>query len=535
MIWILDENLKKETILRKYTMAQFVEKAREIGTVKINAVYCDENMYLLNKNKTYYVLYQQKNSYPLLAKIEKAEKEDDEDADYPNTIVLEGRSMSLLFTKRVINGTLTVSGYLTSAIAHMIDDCFDTDNNTSDRFVNINVSVETSKGSSSGALKTSEKQITGGTLFESISDFLEQGSYVIKFYPVVEELHELSRDYPGMEGQTNISEFKCIVSTGMYLLPGKEGEPLRDPVIISKSLSNVKRTSYNYNTQNDVNVAYVAGEGEDAGRKWYEIQKDTNNIKKAWMREELWIDARDIQSQQDDTALTETEYEELINERASEKFAENETSEEYSATMNTLDKRYVYGVDFEIGDWLSVRDSDLGITLLAQVTEVTTTIQNNQEIVDIGFTYGNLQKDPVKQMNLLQTKVDSADVNIKYLENRTIEIKNILTAPLYYVPPASNVSGNRLKIMSGTIVSISGTSQTSRKMYSIEELRDLLDEPDLHPQEVSVVVNNGDGRATDAHVDGATWIDNVLFAVLGSNYSTGGAIRFNFTLFAIVP
>lgn len=420
MLWILDEILKKETILKKYTIAQFVEKAREIGTVKINAVYCDENMYLLNKNKVHYVLYQQKNSYPLLAKIEKAEKEDEEDADYPNIIVLEGRLISFLLTKRVVNGTLTVSGYLTSAIAHMIDDCFDTDNNTSDRFVNIDVSIETSKstiGNSSGALQTSEKQITGGTLFEGITDFLEQGSYAIKFYPVVEELHELSRDYPGMEGQTNISEFKCIVSTGMYLLPGKEGEPLRDPVIISKSLSNVKRTSYNYNIQNDVNVAYVAGEGEGNNRKWYEIQKDADNAKRAWMREELWIDARDIQSQQEDTALTDSEYEELINERAKEKFSENETAEEYSATMNTLDKRYVYGVDFEIGDWLPVRDSDLGITLLAQITEVTTTIQNNEEIVDIGFTYGNLQKDPVKQMNLLQTKVDSADVNIKYLVN----------------------------------------------------------------------------------------------------------------------
>lgn len=421
MIWVLDENLKKETILKKYTMAQFVEKAREIGTVKINAVYCDKNTYLLDKNKTYYVLYQQKNSYPLLAKIEKAEKEDEEDADYPNTIVLEGRLISFLLTKRVVNGTLTVSGYLTSAIAHMIDDSFDTDDNTSDRFVNIDVSIETSKstiGISGGALQTSEKQITGGTLFEGITDFLEQGSYAIKFYPVVEELHELSRDYPGMEGQTNISEFKCVVSTGMYLLPGEEGEPLRDPVIVSKSLSNVKRTSYNYNIQNDVNVAYVAGEGEGTDRKWYEIQKDANNTKRAWMREELWVDARDIQSQQEDnTILTDEQYEELINERAKEKFSENETAEEYSATMNSLDKRYVYGIDFVLGDWLPVRDSDLGITLLAQVTEVTTTIQNNSEIVDIGFTYGSLQRDPIEQLNLLQTKVESADVNIKYLEN----------------------------------------------------------------------------------------------------------------------
>lgn len=420
MLWVLDENLRKKDILRKYTMAQFVEKAREVGTLKINAVYCDENLYLLDKNAVYYILYQQKNSYPLLAKIEKAEKEDEEDADYANTIVIEGRLISFLLTKRVINGTMTVSGNVMSAMKTMIENCFSKADNTSDRFVNIDVSLETSSSSinTSGTLQTTEKQITGGTLFEALSDFLEQGKYVIKFYPVVEELHDLSRDYPKMTGETNISKFKCIISTGFYLLSGEDGEPQKDPVIISKSLSNVKRTSYSYNIQNDVNVAYVAGEGEDTDRKWYEIQKDESNTRKAWMREELWIDARDVQSKKDDdTTLTDEQYEELINERASEKFAENEAVEEYDATMNTLDKRYVYGVDFNIGDWLPVRDADLGITLLAQVTEVTTTIQNNSEIIDIGFSYGSLQQDPIEQLNLLQNKFNSADVNIKYLEN----------------------------------------------------------------------------------------------------------------------
>ena len=49
MIEVLDRNLKKIDILRKYTFSQYVKEFRDIGTFKINAQLIDENLYLLNK------------------------------------------------------------------------------------------------------------------------------------------------------------------------------------------------------------------------------------------------------------------------------------------------------------------------------------------------------------------------------------------------------------------------------------------------------------------------------------------------------
>lgn len=56
MLWIFNENLRRVGSLRKYEMAQWNNKFRDIGTFSINARYVDENLFLLDKTKTYYVL-----------------------------------------------------------------------------------------------------------------------------------------------------------------------------------------------------------------------------------------------------------------------------------------------------------------------------------------------------------------------------------------------------------------------------------------------------------------------------------------------
>ena len=42
-------------------------------------------------------------------------------------------------------------------------------------------------------------------------------------------------------------------------------------------------------------------------------------------------------------------------------------------------------------------------------------------------------------------------------------------------------------------------------------------------------VSNGDGHAQDAHIDGTTWINNGLYAVL--DRSAAGAVRINYVIF----
>lgn len=429
MLWIFNENLRRVGSLRKYEMAQWNNKFRDIGTFSINARYVDENLFLLDKTKTYYVLLYMSNDktksdswntlHNVFGKIEKVSKENEEDADYPSTIKIEGRLMPFLFSKRVIAGTFDYKNMeLIAYVTDLITRCFE---KNTERYVDMNISYQKDNKVYEDTLIT--KQITGGQLWEEMSDYFEQYKLGIVIAPKINKTFELSSVYgEHLSGLSNVAGFEVLIKTGVDRTRGNG----LNTVIFSKSLSNIKRASYSYDSESDMNVAYIAGEGEGAERKWYEIQKDSENKKSAWNREELWIDARDIQSEgEDDTTLTDEEYNKLIEQRAYEKFQENAVMDEYSATVNEHNQRYVYMRDYDLGDWVTIQDRDLGIEIDAQIVEVTTTLQNNETINDITFEYGKANKIEIKDIRTISASVEEISNNIKYIDKKISDLLNM--------------------------------------------------------------------------------------------------------------
>lgn len=429
MLWIFNENLRRVGLLRQYEMAQWSNKFRDIGTFFINARYVDENLFLLDKTKTYYVLLYMSNDktksdswntlHNVFGKIEKVSKENDEDADYPSTIKIEGRLMPFLFSKRVIAGTFDYKNMeLIAYVTDLITRCF---GKNTERYIDMNISYQKDNKVYEDTLIT--KQITGGQLWEEMSDYFEQYKLGIVIAPKINKTFELSSVYgEHLSGLSNVAGFEVLIKTGVDRTRGSG----LNTVIFSKSLSNIKRASYSYNSESDMNVAYIAGEGEGAERKWYEIQKDSENKKSAWNREELWIDARDIQSEgEDDTTLTDEEYDKLIEQRAYEKFQENAVMDEYSATVNEHNQRYVYMRDYDLGDWVTIQDRDLGIEIDAQIVEVTTTLQNNETINDITFEYGKANKIEIKDIRTISASVEEISNNIKYIDKKISDLLNM--------------------------------------------------------------------------------------------------------------
>lgn len=429
MLWIFNENLRRVGSLRKYEMAQWNNKFRDIGTFSINARYVDENLFLLDKTKTYYVLLYMSNDktksdswntlHNVFGKIEKVSKENDEDADYPSTIKVEGRLMPFLFSKRVIAGTFDYKNMeLIAYVTDLITRCFE---KNTERYVDMNISYQKDNKVYEDTLIT--KQITGGQLWEEMSDYFEQYKLGIVIAPKIDKTFELSSEYgEHLSGLSNVAGFEVQIKTGVDRTRGNG----LNTVIFSKSLSNIKRASYSYDSESDMNVAYIAGEGEGAERKWYEIQKDSENKKSAWNREELWIDARDIQSEgEDDTTLTDEEYNKLIEQRVYEKFQENAVMDEYSATVNEHNQRYVYMRDYDLGDWVTIQDRDLGIEIDAQIVEVTTTLQNNETINDITFEYGKANKIEIKDIRTISASVEEISNNIKYIDKKISDLLNM--------------------------------------------------------------------------------------------------------------
>ena len=347
------------------------------------------------------------------------DRENEEDADYPSTIKIEGRLMPFLFSKRVIAGTFDYKNTeLIAYVTDLITRCFE---KNTERYVDMNISYQKDNKVYEDTLIT--KQITGGQLWEEMSDYFEQYKLGIVIAPKINKTFELSSVYgEHLSGLSNVAGFEVLIKTGVDRTRGNG----LNTVIFSKSLSNIKRASYSYDSESDMNVAYIAGEGEGAERKWYEIQKDSENKKSAWNREELWIDARDIQSEgEDDTTLTDEEYDKLIEQRAYEKFQENAVMDEYSATVNEHNQRYVYMRDYDLGDWVTIQDRDLGIEIDAQIVEVTTTLQNNETINDITFEYGKANKIEIKDIRTISASVEEISNNIKYIDKKISDLLNM--------------------------------------------------------------------------------------------------------------
>lgn len=408
MIEILNENFLKIDILRKYTFAQYTNKFREVGTFKINARLVEENLYLLAKQDMY-VLFDGR----ILGKIEDVKKESD--SEFEQTIELSGRLANVLFTKRVVAGTIKFKGNTAQLIKSVIENEITKDKN-SNRYIDIDIKYDNESYLNSICSKV-EKEITGGYIWDSIQPVMEQDSLGIYFLPIVSTKHKNSE---GLD--TNISSWELYISAGKNRT--KKNRKNETPVVFSQSLSNIARTDYEYNTESYCNVAYVAGEGEGTERKWYEIKR-TSEEEKGWKRNELWVDARDIQSvDEEGNEITKQEYEELIKQRSSEKFTEASKEESYEATITEANKQYKYGTDYVLGDLVTIVDNELKIEIDAQITEVTRTIEGVREIVDIAFTYGKVNRDPVEQIkgNLNRTEQNRND--IKYIENKIEEVKD---------------------------------------------------------------------------------------------------------------
>jgi hypothetical protein len=404
MIEILDENLKKVDILRKYTFAQYSDRFRDVGTFVINVRILRENLYLLNKNKQYYVLFDGK----VFGKIESVKR--NSDSEYEKTIELRGRLSPVLFTERVVTGTLNFKGNTAQLVRTLVENEITKDVN-SDRYVNINIKYDNEEYLNSICSKV-DKQITGGYVWDGMKPVLEQDKLGLFFVPNVttEQLVE--------EEVTNIPSWDFTISAGTDRTKGnKQGNT---PVVFSQSLSNIERTEYGLDVSKFRNVAYVAGEGEADKRKWYEIHLNSEqaNKNKGWKRKELWIDARDIQSKNNDGAvISQTEYEQLIKQRANEKFAENTTVESYSGTIFEANKQYTYGRDYKIGDFVTIIDKELGISVNVQITEVIKSWQEFGEIIDIDFTYGAINGEPVDKLENVSVAVNQLTNSILYLEN----------------------------------------------------------------------------------------------------------------------
>lgn len=157
------------------------------------------------------------------------------------------------------------------------------------------------------------------------------------------------------------------------------------PVVFSTDLDEILDSSYVYNQTDYCNFAYSAGEDSGSNRKVVTIGSASG-----LERRELFVDARDIQSEKEDgTTISATEYNDMLKERGNSKLEEHKVVQEFSANVRTFGNTgYIYGTDYFLGDTVTVYDRRLKVQLDAQVTSVTTSYDEEGEHLEVTFGYG---------------------------------------------------------------------------------------------------------------------------------------------------
>lgn len=285
----------------------------------------------------------------------------DEDDDGMELLVVEGISL----TTRILSSRITLGRQI--------------ERGTADKIMENMLLAQTNNHSNSNR---HIKRLKVDTSVKS--DFITTYEYNSLYKPLDEEFTAISSmDECGHKIYIDIEDksFKFLAY---------KGKDISDKIVFSTSFDNLTNQEYTESDSNYKNVGIIAGQGEEEDRDLIVYQdEDYADLD----RLELFIDARDIEQDKrivqvpnEDGELEDVEEPikngetavKLLQERAKEKLSE--TSQVRSYTASITGNNYVYRVDYELGDIVTVRNDKWGVMYSDRIIEI------NEQYSDEGMT-----------------------------------------------------------------------------------------------------------------------------------------------------
>lgn len=150
----------------------------------------------------------------------------------------------------------------------------------------------------------------------------------------------------------------------IYVYKGKD---LSSRLVFSNTNGMLISPSYTHDSNNYKTTAIVAGEGEGENRKYTTVGDEVSG----WGRDEVFIDARDLQSQNSDgEQISEEEYYALLEQRGIEKLSTYSLVQSFESDIST--NGYMLFEDYTLGDIVTAKHS-IGIVAVRPIESITIT------------------------------------------------------------------------------------------------------------------------------------------------------------------
>ena len=158
-----------------------------------------------------------------------------------------------------------------------------------------------------------------------------------------------------------------------------------DPLIFSQDFDNLISTDYEYDETTHKNTALIGGAGEGTERYFELLTDGTRGID----RKEVFVDASDqsrtYKDGETDIEYSADVYSQMIISKAKQELTQYEAFEAMSGSMDIANSGLTFGVDYYVGDIITVQDVGIGKYMNARIIKATEVQDDNGYNISVEF------------------------------------------------------------------------------------------------------------------------------------------------------
>lgn len=351
-ITVRDTNLTPIAILETYESFIWTDRYNQYGDFEIYTPMMDGIFDVIKQD--YYLVNSESEHVMIIEKLLITS-----DTETGNHLIVTGRSLESILTRRIVWGTRTLRGNFQNAIETLLNDNIISPSDSNRQIANF--IFEPSDDPIITAL-TIDTQYTGDELYTVI----------------YKACRERNVGFKVTLNDNNQFVFK------LYAGVDRSYDQTVNPyVVFSPSFDNIINSNYIESKLSLKNVTLIGGEGEGSARIFTSVGSMSG-----LNRREIFTDASSVSSEVDNVKLTDDEYNVLLQEKGKETLSENSEITSFEGQVETS-MIFKYGEDFFNGDIVQIAN-EYGHETKSRIIEIV--ISENEEGYSVYPTFETAQE-----------------------------------------------------------------------------------------------------------------------------------------------